>query len=128
MFDFANKARRFRTLKTALPKAVAREAKFFFLNNWSRQGFYDTSLTPWARRRGNREPKRPILFLTGRLKRGTKIVDQMFGKITIANDVPYAYEHNEGVNQTKRQFMGNSAKLEGQIEKMIEKSVSKILF
>ena len=115
----------FKAQRKNLPKVLGNAAVKHFQDNFRREGFLDNSLSKWARRK--RETKRSrgkkILQNTGRLRRSVKRLTTRFGRIEIGTrGVDYATVHNEGLgNMPKRQFIGDSAKL----DKLLKKRISK---
>ena len=118
----------FKTQRKALPAKLGNIAVKFFQDNFRREGFIDNSLTRWQRRK--RETRRSrgkkILQNTGRLRRSIKRLTTTFGRIVIGTrGVPYAEVHNEGLGvMPKREFVGDSAKLEKLLQKRISKEIA----
>ena len=118
----------FKTQRKALPAKLGNIAVKFFQDNFRSEGFVDNSLTRWQRRK--RETRRSrgkkILQNTGRLRRSIKRLTTTFGRIVIGTrGVPYAEVHNEGLgNMPKREFVGDSAKLEKLLQQRISKEIA----
>ncbi len=118
----------FKTQRKALPAKLGNIALKFFQDNFRREGFLDNSLTRWQRRK--RETRRSrgkkILQNTGRLRRSIKRLSTTFGRIAIGTrGVPYAEVHNEGLGvMPKREFVGDSAKLEKLLQQRISKEIA----
>ena len=118
----------FKKQRKALPTILGNTAEKFFQDSFRREGFLDNSLTRWQRRK--RETRRSrgkkILQNTGRLRRSIKRLTTTFGRIAIGTrGVPYAEVHNEGLGRMpKRQFVGDSAKLEKILKKRISKEIA----
>ena len=118
----------FKTQRKALPAKLGNTAVKFFQDNFRREGFLDNSVTRWQRRK--RETRRSrgkkILQNTGRLRRSIKRLTTTFGRIAIGTrGVPYAEVHNEGLgNMPKREFVGDSAKLEKLLQQRISKEIA----
>ena len=79
---------------------VGTESVNFSKDNFRAQGWRDTILTPWKKRRAGakRDKGRAILVDTGRLKRSIRIMRLGSNSVTIGSDVPYASIHNNGFN------------------------------
>lgn len=118
----------FKTQRKALPAKLGNIAVKFFQDNFRSEGFLDNSLTRWQRRK--RETRRSrgkkILQNTGRLRRSIKRLSTTFGRIAIGTrGVPYAEVHNEGLgSMPKREFVGDSAKLEKLLQQRISKEIA----
>ena len=118
----------FKTQRKALPAKLGNTAVKFFQDNFRREGFLDNSVTRWQRRK--RETRRSrgkkILQNTGRLRRSIKRLTTTFGRIVIGTrGVPYAEVHNEGLGvMPKREFVGDSAKLEKLLQQRISKEIA----
>ena len=121
-------------LNKTLPILVANEAKNFFVDSFRKQGFEDTGLKKWQRRKSRRNDKgRSILVDTGDLRRSIRIKSASMNRILITSDLPYSAVHNygkragrgKGFKMLQRQFMGKSVKLNGIIEKLIKKQINK---
>lgn len=106
-----------RTFPRRLGSVAVRHFKMSFRN----EGFTDRGLVKWKRRKGNTDPGRAVLTKTGDLKRSIKIKRASFQKIIIATSgVSYADRHNSGTRgMPKRQFMGDSEKLEDKLKKRV---------
>lgn len=112
---------------------AARDAKVWFDKSFQNQGFTDETLEKWQPRKGsirqgmfrmkrNNPNTKPTLYGKGNLKRATRITSFSKRKQVISNDLVYAEIHNEGLmgrawgkhffKMPKRQFIGNSRKLE----------------
>jgi phage gpG-like protein len=90
-------------LKT-LPAMVGNEVVNFAKDNFRRQGFLGDSFQPWKQRKTKtawgvtpRNKGRAILIDTGKLRRGNRVERADWSLITVANAIPYARAHNEGV-------------------------------
>jgi phage gpG-like protein len=122
-------------IKDALAIA-ARDAVLHFKKSFDDEGFTDEGYSRWEKRKnysrrgksGSGSPirsvkkYRKILTLTGKLKRSITIKLFSATKALIGTDSPYAAIHNQGLmgkawgkhsfKMPKRQFIGNSRKLE----------------
>lgn len=120
-------------IKDALAIA-GRDAVAHFKKSFDEEGFTDSTLQKWERRKGQirgggivRLKKKGIntkktLTKTGALKRSIRITSFSAKKTEITSDLPYSGIHNAGLRgrvwgkhsfqMPKRQYMGNSRKLE----------------
>ena len=126
----------FKTQRKALPAKLGNIAVKFFQDNFRREGFLDNSINKWKRRKYKpRGKSKGQLQVSGRLKRSIKRLSTTFGRIAIGTrGVPYASIHNEGLNgvafgkypfkMPKREFVGDSAKLEKLLKKRISKEIA----
>lgn len=90
---------------------------------------------PWARRAGNRDPQRAILFQWGKLKGGINAKARLKTKTrvlvegaVIGSAHKYALKHQEGTdNLPQRRFMGLSDEDWDRVEKRYRKAMQKRL-
>lgn len=110
--DFGKGLQGARRLMRDFPKVAGNTAVNFFKDRFQRQGWQDGAFEAWPARKsspprgGSRRGaggRRQLLVQSGRLKRGIRIQEANWGRVVVANDVPYARAHNEGVNQTVSQ-------------------------
>lgn len=116
----------FKELST-LVKDAHRYAKVsgvnFFKQNFRRQGFLDSSLTPWAKRALTIGSDRGVLIQSGKLRDSIHAVSRGMDQITFQTDpLPYAKIHNEGgdiivTERMKRYFWYLYMKSTGALEK-----------
>jgi phage gpG-like protein len=106
-------------------KTMGVEALNHFKGSFRNQGFTNTVLRKWTgRKRQERGRQRAILVKTGRLKRSVRVVRKTLNSVTLGSDVPYAIVHNEGQGKMpKREFIGDSKKLEKLLIKELNKKV-----
>ena len=105
------------------------------------QGFTDSSLKPWAKRKAAKSKKqiardtgRSILVKTGELKRSGRYVTET-RRCRIIFDKPYAQVHNEGgkagrgkgFTMRKRQYIGPSRVRDKLIKIKIDKRLLQVL-
>lgn len=88
-----------KAMKT-LPVVVGNEVVNFSKDAFTKQGWLDSSFTPWRKRRSKKQQGRAILVQSGRLKRGVRVVKTTSDTVVVGNDAPYAKAHNEGFNGT----------------------------
>lgn len=128
-FNFPQKKREVRKLKTDLPRVVANTALNHFLEGF-RKGGGQTDAGKWRERKrtARRNVGRAILVDTGALRRDIQIRLTAFRKIVIGTSrIIYARRHNEGLSgMPKREFLGDSKKLDRKIKKLILKKMDKI--
>ena len=117
---------RLTSFKRNIPKKIAQNATSFFQQNFEKQGFVDSTLKRWKTRKRRSDPGQGILTRTGRMKRSIRPTSATFDRIEIVADVPYAKFHNEGIGQTKREFMGDSKQLRASIKKMVINDLKKV--
>ncbi len=82
--------------RITLPKKLGNAAINHFKDNWRKQGFDDSTVNPWKRRKGNKDPGRAILVKTGRLRRSFAMSVLNAQRIIVTNDTPYGVYHNYG--------------------------------
>jgi hypothetical protein len=126
----------FERLKQKLPKEISDESRSFFLKNFDKQGFDDSSVQKWKevqRRVPGTNPykypkskklsrrTKPILVGTGRLRRSIRITRLSFPRSVIATDVSYAKYVND-----KRKFMGRSRNLDKRCHSLINKRIQSL--
>lgn len=120
--------------RTAMERSlilIGNEAKNFFVNSFRVQGFEDKSVEKWKPRKTQtkRNIGRAILVQSGDLRRS--IIRQPVNKanlsVKISTDLVYAKVHNEGIGKMpKRQFIGNSYKLNENCKKIVVSQLDKI--
>lgn len=119
--------------RTAMERSIiliGNEAKNFFVASFRKQGFDDRNVQPWKpRKKEGKRKGRAILVDSGDLRRS--IVREPVNKtqlsVKISTDLPYAKVHNEGTSKMpKRQFMGDSYKLNEMCKKIIVSQLDKI--
>lgn len=151
--DFSKELGQLDRLIRELPTLIGNTAVDFFKDSWDREGFIDSKLERWPRRK-RRDTGRALLIKSGDLRRSINFKVYGTRRILIYSDVPYAQAHNEGLgtrvgvrahtrrvrgkrtkvkahtrqmNLPKRQFMGPSKLLTKRIEKHIERALDQIL-
>jgi phage gpG-like protein len=120
--------------RTAMERSIiliGNEAKNFFVNSWRLQGFEDRTVQKWVPRKKQDKKRagRAILVDSGDLRRSVirEPVNKSQLSVKISTDLHYAKVHNEGEGKMpKRQFMGNSYKLNELCKKIIISQLDKI--
>lgn len=128
-FDFPKKSRELDGLKKKLPKIIANNSLNWFLKGF-RQGGGQTDSGQWAERKkkSKKKARRGILVQSGALRRDVQIRMTSFSKIIIGTArIAYARRHNEGLDMPKREFLGDSKKMNKSNKKLILRSLNKIL-
>lgn len=151
--DFNKELGQLDKLIRELPTLIGNTAVNFFKDSWDREGFIDSKLERWPRRK-RRDVGRALLLKSGDLKRSINFKVYSKKRILIYSDVSYAQAHNEGLlkrvgvrahtrrvrggkrtkvkahtrvmDLPKRQFMGPSKVLTKRIEKHIEHALKQI--
>jgi hypothetical protein len=83
----------------SLPPIIGNEVKNFALDSFKKQGFLGETFEPWKKRKSKKQGSRAILVKTGRLRRGWRVAQANWDRVILANDVPYAKAHNDGVHE-----------------------------
>lgn len=125
--------------RTAMERSIiliGNEAKNFFVNSFRKQGFEDRSVVKWKPRKKQDKKRagRAILVDSGDLRRSIirEPVNKSQLQVKISTDLPYAKIHNEGGmmknggKMPKRQFIGDSYKLNELCKKIIISQLDKI--
>lgn len=103
-FGFDKVLRNVEQMKKSLPPLLANQAQTFFVNSWKQQGWTNTTLERWPKRKDGKDPGRATLVKSGKLRRAVNqsIRFKTFEKIQLVVALPYAAVHNEGYNGTVR--------------------------
>lgn len=135
--SLTKKIRGLKSLQRSLPVLVGETAKNFFQDSFRNQGFTDSGLKKWKKRKGNTDPGRGVLIGkgSGTLRNSIRVKTATMKKILITSDLKYSAVHNyglktgrgKGFTMPKRQFMGKSKKLDGITVKLIKKEINKVL-
>ena len=120
--------------RTAMERAIiliGNEAKNFFVNSFRLQGFEDRTVEKWKPRKKEtkRSIGRAILVKSGDLRRSIirEPVNKANLSVKISTDLVYAKVHNEGIGKMpKREFIGNSYKLNENCKKIVISQLDKI--
>jgi phage gpG-like protein len=126
---------RVKKIKSETPKLIAIEAVKHFKKSFRDGGFTDDRFSPWAKiKRPNRADKRTkkrraILVDSGDLRKSIKRRKASFRTIVVGSyGLNYGKFHNRGTGgQTKRQFIGESHKLNLSIRLILHKRFKQAL-
>jgi len=101
-------------LEKILPTILAEQAKNFFQDSFTNQGFTDKTLVKWTQSRAGKKRGGATLVDSGILRGAIMVtnVNASGFQVGVRADVEYAQQHNEGTKgQVKRQFIGRSERL-----------------
>ncbi len=108
-------------------KIMGNESLKHFNKSFRDGGFTDESFERWKARKPRSRNDHQLLVDTGRLKNSIRIMNMTNTSVTIGTNVFYAQFHNEGTRKMpKRQFIGESAKLNRTIVQKISDLIEKI--
>lgn len=132
--DFDQILKNVETMKSRLPRILARQMLNHSKQAFRNQGFTDKTLDPWkSRKRPNKADRnnprtRAILIDSGALRRSLMKKKATFREIRIGSyGIPYASRHNRGLHgMPQRQFIGHSAKLNKKLSNSITKEIKKV--
>lgn len=130
-FNFSKVRRKIAAQRMAIKTEMGVKAKNHFQANFRAQGFVDIGIDPWKQRKAQdkrNKKTRAILVQSGLLRRSIGILGMPGEKVIVGTrGVKYAKRHNEGLKgMPKRQFIGNSKKLENNIREAIIKRINRI--
>ena len=103
-----------------LPRVLATEGVNFSKKAFVKQGWTDQAFQKWDKRKQKTKGKqRAILVKSGDLRRSVRVLSLGMGRATYGSTLKYAPVHNAGLHagrgrgfqMPKRQFVGQSAKL-----------------
>lgn len=119
--------------RSTLPQQIGDLAQKDFKDNFDKQAFNGVPWKDPLRKKYGKGSKRtnPTLTESGALRKSIKVIQANWTKIevaTVGNKVnSYASVHNDGEgNMPKRKFMGETQKLNADIQNLIEKELDKI--
>jgi len=139
LLNMSDEAKRF--IDDDAPVIMGKIARDVFTENFQDEGFTDTAFEPWEEVKRRLNPKttgakasRPILTgETGDLGMSIEYQKTADGETTIVSDKKYSKANNEGtttagrnrnVTIPKRQFIGDSAKVDNQILEEFERKLT----
>jgi phage gpG-like protein len=118
---------------------IGQNSKQFFRSNFDREGFTDAAFEKWKPRKakGKRAERHKILNKSGALKNsiGIWLTSTSSLEVVISSNLVYSAIHNEGLAgsawgspfvMSKRQFIGDSVKLDAQNMRIIERKIDNI--
>lgn len=97
-YSFKQVRLNYHKIRTQLPGVLGTVAMNYFKDSFRRQGWRNTNLVPWAKRKakGKRDKGRAILVQSGRLRNSIRIITATFKRTEVGTNVPYADAHNSG--------------------------------
>jgi phage gpG-like protein len=130
-FNFTAVTRKLARARGQIKNDGGRLAVNHFKGNFRAQGFVDSTVDPWKKRKlGDKKHRtgRGILIDSGNLRNNIRVLGAPGNRVIIGTrGIKYARRHNEGLSKMpKRQFIGNSKILEGKIHKSINKHLNNI--
>ncbi len=134
-FNFPSKVKEWDKTKRQLPRIIANDSLNHFLKGF-RNGGGQTDAGRWSDRRktAKRNVGRSTLIDTGALRRDVQIRRKTFKSIVLGTQsIIYARRHNEGITDKlgrkmpKREFLGDSKKLDKLNLKTILREIDKIM-
>jgi len=135
-FNIDAVARKLATQRQAIKNDAGRMAVNHFKGSFRDQGFTDESTSPWkARKKDPKGKKRGILVNRAILLRNIRVLGTPGDRVIMGTrGIKYARIHNEGLQgkafghtfrMPKRQFIGNSRKLEREIFKRVQNRINR---
>lgn len=135
-------------VKEILPVVVATEGLRHFEQSWDNQGFTDSNISKWSKRKppksglkkwDSRNKGRAILVSHQSQTKGTHLKDSLRAEqnateVIFSTDKAYAQVHNEGGKagrgngfiMEKREFMGESQVLNNKIAEKMDREIERI--
>lgn len=134
-FNFKNKIKEIKRLKSTLPVKIGNIAKNHYLKSFRDGGFTDKTLNPWKKRTTKNSSdrrnsaSRAILVDSGALKGSIRVGRATWNTIEVGSyGIPYASYHNKGEgNQPQRKFIGSSHAMNKEIRAKIKTEIKKTL-
>jgi len=131
-YEFDENLKNFQIFKKKVPNLIAVNSVNHFQEGFRKGGYQtDDSLSGWQKRKqGARRNSRAILVDSGVLFRDIKKRIVTFAKIIVGTGSitnAYADRHNRGLNMPKREFIGDSKKLEKSNQDIIDKGMNKVM-
>lgn len=131
---FGNQKKALERVLLNLPKKIAKLSLNAFKDNFKNQGFFGKKWKNVARKdpksiwyQGKRKANKPILSMTGALKKSIRVDSVGQGKMLIVSDLQYSVKHNEGIGIAKRQFIGEHPNLNEACMLEISDNLKKVL-
>ena len=124
----------------AILEDMAVRSELHYNDSFKNEGFTDESLQKWPKRKSlgrademTRTSRRNILVKSGKMRNSTRVRKER-NQVVVSNNAksadgfPYPKVHNEGLGKMpKRQFIGNSRRLNSKIKKDIAKHIKQAL-
>lgn len=131
-FEFDQNQLNFQVFKKKVPNLIAANTVNHFQEGFKKGGYQtDASLSGWEKRKaGAKRNTRAILVDAGILWRDVKKRVAKFGLIVVGTGSAtnaYADRHNRGLNMPKREFIGDSKKLDKSNQKIVDKQMDKVM-
>ena len=130
-FQFDKQLRAFKKLKRTMARKTAANSKRHFQQSFRNQGWTDTVLTAWDKRKAakDKRPGRAVLVDSGNLRGSIRVKSVSFPISRIGSyNIKYNRFHNRGTSiLPKRQFIGSSRALTRSNSKIINLELSKLL-
>lgn len=129
-FNFPQKRKEIEQLRANMPRIIANEALNHFLEGFRKGGGQtDAGRWPARKRTARRNEGRALLVDTGALRRDVRARLITLNRIVLGTSrIVYARRHNEGLKgMTKREFLGDSKKLDKKVKKLILKEINNVL-
>jgi phage gpG-like protein len=115
-------------LEKILPTILSEQAKNFFQDSFTNQGFTDKTLVKWTPSRAAKKRGGATLVQSGRLRGSIRVTNKTPSGFSVGTDLPYAEQHNEGKKgQVKRQFIGNSERLVKLMQARVNREIRKAI-
>ena len=135
-FGFEDYKRLSPAVKISIAKKSTAKAEQFFKDSFDKQGFEDRNLQRWERSERSTRGGGKTLVDTGSLRKSIRTTRISFRSSKVESlGLAYNVIHNRGgragrnlaVTLPKRQFMGNSHKLEKKIKKIFIKGFNRVV-
>ena len=132
-FEFKENLRDFKQFERVIPEKIAVNTVNHFQEGFRKGGYQtDDSLSGWEKRKsGARRVGRALLVDSGDLWKDIKKRIVKFSLIVVGTSSftsNYADRHNRGLSgMTKREFVGDSKKLEKSNQDIVEKGMNKVM-
>ena len=117
-------------LEKILPTILSEQAKSFFQDSFTNQGFTDKTLVKWQQSRAAKARGGATLVDSGILKGAIMVSSLTLSgfSVGVRGDIKYAEQHNNGTKgQVKRQFIGNSERLVKLMQARVNREIRKAM-
>lgn len=135
-FNFKEKIAQIERMKRNLPVKIGNIAKNHFLDSFTNEGFTDTTLSPWQKRktrnssdRNNPRKRRGLLVDTAALRRSIRVGTATFRRIEVGSyGIDYAKFHNDPEKaRIYRPFIADSKIMNIKIRAKIRSEIKDVL-